>query len=64
MKFKMFVHNDDIKCFHVVIQRAHKLIVMGRINFEDRALIKRWQANEKMNVMGKMFKDEKKRNNC
>ncbi len=27
-----------------------KLVVMGCINFEDHALIKRWQANEKMNV--------------
>jgi hypothetical protein len=31
---------------------------------EDHALIKRWWANEKMNVMGKMFKDEKKWGNC
>ncbi len=46
------------------MQRTHKLIVMGRINFEDHALIKRWRANEKMNVMGEMFKDEKKRGNC
>jgi len=33
---------------------------MGRINFEDHALIKRRWADEKMNVMGEMFKDEKK----
>ncbi len=64
MKFTTFIHNDDVKCFHVVMQRTHKLIVMGRINFEDHALIKRWRANEKMNVMGEMFKDEKKRGNC
>jgi hypothetical protein len=36
---------------------------MGRINFEDHALIKRWQVDEKMNVMGKMLK-EKKWGNC
>jgi hypothetical protein len=49
MKFMTFIHNDDVKCFHVVIQRTHKLIVMGHINFEDYALIKRWWADERMN---------------
>jgi hypothetical protein len=40
--------------------KAHKLVVMGYINFEDHALInKRW-ADEKMNVTSGMFKDEKK----
>jgi hypothetical protein len=33
---------------------------MGYINFEDHVLIKRWRANEKMNVTGGMFKDKKK----
>jgi hypothetical protein len=33
---------------------------MGRINFEDHAIIKRRWADEKMNVTGMMFKDEKK----
>jgi hypothetical protein len=33
---------------------------MDRINFEDHVLIKRRRANQKMNVMGGMFKDEKK----
>jgi hypothetical protein len=32
---------------------------MGHIKFKD-VLIKRWQTNEKMNVMGGMFKDKKK----
>ncbi len=59
MKSTMFIHNDDVKCFHVVIQGTHKLIVMGRINFKDHVLIKRQWANEKMNVMGEMFKDKK-----
>ncbi len=36
---------------------------MGRINFEDHALIKRWQVGKKMNVMGGMFKDKKKQGN-
>jgi hypothetical protein len=63
MKFVTFIHNDDAMCFHVVVQGTHKLVVMGHINFEDHALIKRQQANEKMNVTGRMFKDEKKRGN-
>jgi hypothetical protein len=32
---------------------------MGHINFEDHALIKRWRASKKMNVMSEKFKDEK-----
>jgi hypothetical protein len=42
MKFVTFIHNDDVKCFHVVVQRTPKLVVIGHINFEDHALIKRW----------------------
>jgi len=61
MKFMTFIHNDDAKCFHMAIQGTHKLVVMGRINFEDHVLIKKWQVDEKMNVSSKMFKDEKKR---
>jgi hypothetical protein len=60
MKFAMFTHNDDVKCFHVVVQGTHKLVVMGHINFEDHALIKRGWANEKMNVTGEMFKGHEK----
>jgi len=41
MKFATFIHNDDAKCFHMAVQRIHKLVVMGHINFEDHALIKR-----------------------
>jgi hypothetical protein len=41
MKFEAFIHNDDVKCFHLVIQGAHKMVMMGCINFEDQALIKR-----------------------
>jgi hypothetical protein len=32
---------------------------MGRINFENHALIKRWWASKNMNVTGQMFKDKK-----
>jgi hypothetical protein len=59
MKFVAFIHNDDAKCFHVVIQGTHKLVVMGYINFEDHALIKRRWASKKLNVTSEMFKDEK-----
>jgi len=63
MKSATLIHNDSAKCFHVVVQRTHKLVMTGRINFEDHALIKRRLANVKMNVMSKMFKDEKKQGN-
>ncbi len=45
-------------------QGTHKLVVLGCINFKDHALIKRRWANEKMNVIGGMFKDKKKQGNC
>ncbi len=60
MKSATYIHNDDAKCFHMVVQGTHKLVVMGYINFKDHVLIKRWQENDKMNMMGGMFKDEKK----
>jgi len=63
MKFTTFNHNDDVKCFHVVVQGTHKLVVMGRINFKDDVFIKRQWVNEKMNVIGEMFKDMKKQGN-
>jgi len=34
---------------------------MGPINFEDHVLIKRRHASKKMNVIGGMFKDGKKK---
>ncbi len=63
MKFMTFNHNDDVKCFHVVVQGTHKLVVMGRTNFKDDVFIKRQWENEKMNVIGEMFKDMKKQGN-
>jgi hypothetical protein len=30
-RFVRFMHNDDMKCFHVAIQKTYKLIVMGHI---------------------------------
>jgi len=59
MKFKAFIHNDDKKCFHVVVQNTYKFVVMGRINYKDHVLIKRWQANKKMNVASEKLKDKK-----
>ncbi len=60
MRYVTSIHNDDMKCFHVAIQEIDKLLMMGRINFEDHALIKRWWACNNMNAMGKMLKDKKK----
>ncbi len=60
MKSSTFIHNDDEKCFHVAVQRTFKLVVMGRINFEDHELIKRQRVGKEMNVMSGMFKDQKK----
>ncbi len=36
---------------------------MGHVNFNDHALIKRWWAGKKVNVMSEKFKDKKKRDN-
>jgi len=47
MKFVMFIHNDDAKCFHVAVQGTHKLIMMGHINFKDHALIKNYEQMKK-----------------
>jgi CTP:phosphocholine cytidylyltransferase-like protein len=44
MKSVAFVHHDDVECFHVVIQGRHKLVMMGRIYFDNHALIKIWQV--------------------
>ncbi len=59
MKSVASIHNDDMKCFHMVVQDIHKLVVMGRISFEDHALIKRRWASKKMNATSGMFKDKK-----
>jgi hypothetical protein len=39
--------------------KIDKLVMMGHINFEDHALIKRQRVGKTMNVMSGMFKDEK-----
>ncbi len=42
----MFIHNDDVKCFHTAVQGTYKLVMMDCINFKDHALIKRQHADE------------------
>ncbi len=37
MKSTTFMYNDDVKCFHVVIQGKNKLVAMGCTNFEGHA---------------------------
>ncbi len=53
-----------MKCFHVAIQGTHKFVVMGHINFEDHALIKRWRVGKKMNATSEKLNDEKTWGNC
>ncbi len=60
LKFEVFIHNDDMKCFHMVVQRTQKMVVMGYINFKDETLIKRQRACKKMNEMGGKLKNKNK----
>jgi hypothetical protein len=60
MKYVTFIHNYDVKCFHVAIQGTHQLVAMVCNNFEDHVLIKRRWVKENMNATGEMFNDEKK----
>jgi hypothetical protein len=39
MESEMFIFNDVAECLHVAIQKTHKLVMMGYINFEDHVLI-------------------------
>jgi hypothetical protein len=50
MKSMASIHNDEVKCFHMVVQQTHKPVMMGHINFEDHTLIKKWRESEKLNV--------------
>jgi len=36
-----FIHNDEVTCFHMVVQGTQKVIVMDHQNFKDEVLIKR-----------------------
>jgi len=42
----MFIHNDEMTCFHMAIQGTQKVIVMDSHNFKDEALIKKQQATQ------------------
>jgi hypothetical protein len=55
MRFEAFIHNDDVTCFHMVVQRTQKMVVMGRHNFEDEPLIFFKWASQKMNAIGEKF---------
>jgi hypothetical protein len=35
------------------------MVMIGRINFEDEALIKRWQVGKKMDMTNEKWKNEK-----
>jgi hypothetical protein len=58
MKFEAFIHNDNAKCFQVVVQRTHKFVVMGHINYKDHVLIAKRQASKKLNATSEKFKDK------
>jgi hypothetical protein len=48
----------------MAIQRTQKMVMMGHINFEDQALIKRQQVGKKMNTTSEKLKDKKTWGNC
>jgi hypothetical protein len=64
MRSKVFIHNDEMTCFHVAMQGTQKLVVMGCHNFKDEALFLKQWVGQKMNGTSGRFKDEYKRSNC
>jgi hypothetical protein len=58
---EVFIHNDEVICFHVAIQRTQKMIVMDHHNFKDEALIKKWQATQKTNKLGGKLEEKKQK---
>jgi hypothetical protein len=40
-RFEVFIHNDEVTCFHMALQGTQKMIVMGHCNFKDEVLIER-----------------------
>jgi hypothetical protein len=63
MRLDALIHNDEVTCFHLVVQRTQKVVVMGCHHFKDKALIKRRQACQKMNESSRKLKDENKQSN-
>jgi hypothetical protein len=47
MRFEAFIHNDEVTCFHVVVQGTQKMTVMDYHNFKDEMLITRQHATQK-----------------
>jgi hypothetical protein len=35
MRSEVFIHNDDVMCFHMALQGAQKVVVIGCHNFKD-----------------------------
>ncbi len=58
MRFEMFIHNDEVTCFHMVIQGTKKVIVMDRHNFKDEELVKKQKATQKTNETGGKLKEK------
>jgi hypothetical protein len=58
MKFEMFIHNDEVTCFHMVVQGTQKVIMMDCHNFKDEALIEKWHATQKTNETCWKLKDK------
>jgi hypothetical protein len=63
MRYEAFIPNDEVTCLHVAIQGTQKVIVIGRHDFKDEALIKRQRVAQKMNGMGEKLKDKNKWSN-
>ncbi len=51
VKSEMFIHNDEMTCFHVVVHGTQKITMMGHHNFKDRVLVKRQQVAKKKQDM-------------
>ncbi len=63
MIFEVFIHSDEMTCFHVVVQGTQKVIMTSHCNFKDRELIKRQWATQKTNKMDEKPMDENKQSN-
>lgn len=53
MRFEMFVHNDEVTCFHMAVKGTQKVIVMDCHDFKDEVLIKNnMQPKKQMREVG------------
>jgi hypothetical protein len=46
MRFEVFIHSDDVLCFHVDVQGTQKVIVIGHHNSKDEVLKDNKQAKK------------------